>query len=74
MEHTVPSTASEEHVAPYLVHGTVLDIQKAVPVLGAFLQNLRILNRRPGFPGLFVFRPTILLAEIPIERSGSRSL
>jgi hypothetical protein len=31
-------------VAPYLVYGTVLDNQKAVSVLGTFLQNLRIMD------------------------------
>ena len=31
-------------VAPYLVYGTVLDNQKAVSVLGTFLQNARIMD------------------------------
>jgi hypothetical protein len=31
-------------VAPYLMYGTVLDNQKAVSVLGTFLQNLRIMD------------------------------
>jgi hypothetical protein len=31
-------------VAPHLVYGTVLDNQKAVSVLGTFLQNLRIMD------------------------------
>lgn len=35
-------TASD--VSPYLMHGTVLDNQKAVSVLGTFLQNTRIMD------------------------------
>ncbi len=31
-------------VAPYLLYGTVLDYQKAVSVLGTFLQNARIMD------------------------------
>ena len=31
-------------VAPYLVYGTVLDNQKAVSVLGTFLQNARVMD------------------------------
>jgi hypothetical protein len=31
-------------VTPYLVHGTVLDHQKSVTVLGTFLQNARIMD------------------------------
>jgi hypothetical protein len=31
-------------VAPYLIYGTVLDNQKAVSVLGTFLQNTRIMD------------------------------
>ena len=31
-------------VTPYLVHGTVLDHQKSVSVLGTFLQNARIMD------------------------------
>ena len=31
-------------VAPYLIYGTVLDNQKAVTVLGTFLQNARIMD------------------------------
>ena len=33
-----------EDVAPYLVYGTVLDNQKAVTVLGTFLQNSRVMD------------------------------
>ncbi len=35
---------SAADVAPYLVYGTVLDNQKAVSVLGTFLQNARIMD------------------------------
>jgi hypothetical protein len=35
-------TASD--VAPYLIYGTVLDNQKAVSVLGTFLQNSRVMD------------------------------
>ena len=33
-----------DDVAPYLVYGTVLDNQKAVTVLGTFLQNARVMD------------------------------
>ena len=35
---------SAADVSPYLVYGTVLDNQKAVSVLGTFLQNARIMD------------------------------
>lgn len=35
---------SAADVAPYLIYGTVLDNQKAVSVLGTFLQNARIMD------------------------------
>lgn len=42
---------STSDVAPYLVYGTVLDNQKALTVLGTFLQNNRIMDvfYREGF-------------------------
>ncbi|MDZ4158735.1 MAG: hypothetical protein U1B80_03000, partial [Anaerolineaceae bacterium] len=45
-------TASD--VSPYLVYGTVLDNQKAVSVLGTFLQNARIMDLfyREGYTDL----------------------
>ena len=38
------NTFSAADVAPYLIYGTVLDNQKAVSVLGTFLQNARIMD------------------------------
>lgn len=35
---------SAADVAPYLIYGTVLDNQKAVSVLGTFLQNARVMD------------------------------
>ncbi|NPV76078.1 MAG: hypothetical protein HPY59_06835 [Anaerolineae bacterium] len=35
---------SAQNVLPYLIYGTVLDNQKAVSVLGTFLQNARIMD------------------------------
>jgi hypothetical protein len=42
---------STNDVAPYLVYGTVLDNQKAITVLGTFLQNIHIMDifYREGF-------------------------
>ena len=39
-----PNVFSASDVAPYLVYGTVLDNQKAVTVLGTFLQNSRVMD------------------------------
>lgn len=38
------NTFKATDVTPYLVHGTVLDHQKSVTVLGTFLQNARIMD------------------------------
>lgn len=38
------NTFSAADVAPYLIYGTVLDNQKAVSVMGTFLQNSRIMD------------------------------
>lgn len=38
------NTFSAAEVSPYLVYGTVLDNQKAVTVLGTFLQNRRVMD------------------------------
>ncbi len=39
-----PNAFGAADVAPYLVYGTVLDNQKAVSVLGTFLQNSRVMD------------------------------
>lgn len=39
-----PNVFTASDVAPYLVYGTVLDNQKAVTVLGTFLQNSRVMD------------------------------
>jgi hypothetical protein len=39
-----PNAFNAADVAPYLVYGTVLDNQKAVSVLGTFLQNARVMD------------------------------
>jgi Family of unknown function (DUF6909) len=38
------NTFSAAEISPYLVYGTVLDNQKAVTVLGTFLQNKRVMD------------------------------
>ena len=38
------NTFSAAEISPYLVYGTVLDNQKAVTVLGTFLQNRRVMD------------------------------
>lgn len=45
---------SAADVAPYLIYGTVLDNQKAVSVLGTFLQNARVMDvvYREGYTDL----------------------
>jgi len=42
--YLVPNCYSAADVAPYLVYGTVLDNQKAVTVLGTFLQNAQYMD------------------------------
>jgi len=42
--YLVPNCYSAADVAPYLVYGTVLDNQKAVTVLGTFLQNVQYMD------------------------------
>jgi hypothetical protein len=39
-----PNAFGASDVAPYLVYGTVLDNQKAVSVLGTFIQNARVMD------------------------------
>jgi len=39
-----PNAFSASDVAPYLIYGTVLDNQKAVSVMGTFLQNSRVMD------------------------------
>lgn len=42
--YLVPNCFTAVNVAPYLVYGTVLDNQKAVTVLGTFLQNAQYMD------------------------------
>ena len=42
--YLVPNCYTAADVAPYLVYGTVLDNQKAVTVLGTFLQNAQYMD------------------------------
>lgn len=42
--YLVPNIFTAADVAPYLVYGTVLDNQKAVTVLGTFLQNAQYMD------------------------------
>jgi hypothetical protein len=49
-----PNCFNAEHVSPYLMHGTVLDNQKAVTVQGTFLQNEDYMDvfYREGYTGI----------------------
>jgi len=42
--YLIPNCYTAADVAPYLVYGTVLDYQKAVTVLGTFLQNAQYMD------------------------------